>query len=124
MFEAHHTRMEPSLTPEQQALVHGIARDLQKGHRTTSISTRLVDAGVDKETAWRLVKDVDNAIGAAKRAEAKKNILHGAFWCGGGCIVTILTYAAASRGGGGGYVVAWGAIIFGAIQMIRGATAA
>ena len=29
----------------------------------------------------------------------------------------------AASNGGGGYVVAWGAIIFGAIQMIRGAMA-
>jgi hypothetical protein len=48
-------------------------------------------------------------------------MISGALWCGGGCLVTIFTYAAASRGGGGGYVVAWGAIIFGAWQMIQAA---
>jgi hypothetical protein len=35
-----------------------------------------------------------------------------------GTAVTVLTYEAAS--GGGTYVVVWGAILFGAIQAIRG----
>jgi hypothetical protein len=45
-------------------------------------------------------------------------MLHGALWCGGGILVTVFTYAAAS--GGGTYVVAWGAIVFGAIQFFKG----
>ncbi len=115
--------MDPAPTPEQQVILQGIARDLNNGHRFASITDRLVAAGMEKDQAWKVVKQVDDALGEAKRAKAKKDILHGALWCGGGCIVTILTYAAASRNGGGGYMVAWGAIIFGAIQMIRGATA-
>jgi hypothetical protein len=39
-------------------------------------------------------------------------------WCVGGTIVTIVTYQAAS--GGGTYMVAWGAIVFGGIQFLRG----
>jgi fructosamine-3-kinase len=115
--------MDTTTTPEQQVILQGIARDLHNGHRFASITDRLVAAGMEKDQAWKVVKQVDDALGEAKRAKAKKDILHGALWCGGGCIVTILTYAAASRNGGGGYMVAWGAIIFGAIQMIRGATA-
>ncbi|WP_020471308.1 hypothetical protein [Zavarzinella formosa] len=45
-------------------------------------------------------------------------MLYGALWCGGGIIVTLGTLAMAA--GGGSYVVAWGAIIFGAIQFFRG----
>ncbi len=45
----------------------------------------------------------------------------GAMWCAGGIIVTVLTYyAAASSAGGGTYIIAWGAIVFGAIQFFRG----
>jgi hypothetical protein len=47
--------------------------------------------------------------------------LYGGLWCVGGIIVTAVTYSAAS--GGGSYVVAWGAILFGAIQFFRGLTA-
>jgi hypothetical protein len=45
-------------------------------------------------------------------------MLHGAMWCVGGLVVTGITFAMAS--GGGIYVVAYGAIIFGAIQFLKG----
>ena len=45
-------------------------------------------------------------------------MLHGALWCGGGILVTGITYLAAS--GGGTYFLAWGAIVFGAIQFFHG----
>jgi len=57
------------------------------------------------------------------RAVAEKRMLHGALWCIGGVAVTAFTYMAAASGPGGGtYVVAWGAIVFGAIQFFRGLT--
>lgn len=55
------------------------------------------------------------------RTVAEKKMLHGALWCGGGILVTGITYLAAS--GRGTYVVAWGAILFGAFQFIQGYTA-
>ena len=49
-----------------------------------------------------------------ERAAANKRMLWGAVWCGGGIIVTVVSYfAAASSPIGGTYVVAWGAILFG-----------
>ena len=55
------------------------------------------------------------------RTAREKKMLHGAFWCIGGILVTAITYmAAASGSGGGSYIVAWGAIIFGALQFFRG----
>ncbi len=45
-------------------------------------------------------------------------MIFGALWCVGGIVVTVATYRAAS--GGGAFVVAWGAILFGAIQFFRG----
>ena len=50
---------------------------------------------------------------------AKRNMVVGGLWCVGGIAVTAVTYSGASDGGGH-YVVAWGAIIFGAIQFVRG----
>ena len=54
-------------------------------------------------------------------ATARKEMLIGALWCGGGILVTVLTYSAAS--GGGSYVVAWGAILYGAFRFFRGIAA-
>jgi hypothetical protein len=48
-------------------------------------------------------------------------MLVGGIWCAGGAVVTIITYQAAAAGGT--YVVAWGAIIFGGIQFLRGLAA-
>jgi hypothetical protein len=45
-------------------------------------------------------------------------MITGALWTIGGIVVTVITYNAAS--GGGSYVVAWGAILFGFIQLIQG----
>ena len=53
-----------------------------------------------------------------KKEASNKNMLYGALWCVGGILVTVLTYSAASNGGT--YVVAWGAVIFGAIQFFKG----
>jgi len=51
-------------------------------------------------------------------ARAKRNMIVGGLWCGGGAAVTAVTYANAS--GGGTYVVTWGAIIFGGFQFLKG----
>ena len=53
--------------------------------------------------------------------DAKANIAMGALFFVGGIIITIVTFSAAA--GGGTYVVAWGAIVFGLIQLVRGLAA-
>jgi hypothetical protein len=45
-------------------------------------------------------------------------MLVGGIWCLVGVLITIITYAAAADGGT--FVVAWGAILFGAIQFFKG----
>ena len=52
------------------------------------------------------------------KALARKNMISGALWCIGGIIVTAATYSASSSGGS--YIIAWGAILFGALQFIQG----
>lgn len=49
-----------------------------------------------------------------------RNILFGVLWLVGGTIVTAVSYGSAASAGGGRYVIAWGAIVFGALQAIRG----
>jgi hypothetical protein len=78
----------------------------------------LLEHGVDEEIARDAVDRVMEVRREAIRKAGQKNMLYGGLWCGGGLIVTFATMSAAS--GGGSYVVAWGAIIFGAIQFFRG----
>jgi hypothetical protein len=53
-----------------------------------------------------------------RRAAGRKNMIYGALICIIGTAVTVGSYALAS--GGGTYIIAWGAIIFGAVQFFRG----
>ncbi len=58
---------------------------------------------------------------AYKRKMGSRNMLYGALWCGGGLLVTGITYSMASSGSGGGtYLISWGPVIFGAIQFFKG----
>lgn len=55
------------------------------------------------------------------QTEARKRMFIGAVWCAGGIVVTFVTYLAAASGPfGGTYVVAWGAIVWGAIRFFQG----
>jgi hypothetical protein len=60
----------------------------------------------------------DQTLKRAYRKVGVKNMLFGALWCFGGIVVTAMTYQAASNGGH--YIIAWGAVLFGAIQFLRG----
>ena len=51
-------------------------------------------------------------------SDASKDIIVGLLWCIGGIVVTVVTYNNASPGGT--YIIAWGAIIFGGIQFLKG----
>ena len=50
--------------------------------------------------------------------DASKDIIVGLLWCIGGIAVTMITYNNASNGGT--YIIAWGAILFGGIQFLKG----
>lgn len=77
----------------------------------------LVEKGIPKEEAAKIVKDIQNEIFEAKSAAKRKNMIYGGFWLGGGLIVTVVSYMA--TGGEGSYVVTWGAMIYGAFLLIR-----
>ena len=53
------------------------------------------------------------------RASAKRNMVVGALWCAGGIVLTTMTYASVADRGGT-YFVAWGPVIFGGWQLIKG----
>ncbi len=52
------------------------------------------------------------------KSNAGGDVAWGALWCIGGIAVTAITYSKAAPGGT--YIVAWGAILFGAIQFFKG----
>jgi hypothetical protein len=115
------------------------AKLLEDGSPPAEVRRRLLELGLDEKTASTFLTDliraregaetsaIDeiradvpvNALEAqALREAGNKNMFFGALWFLGGLIVTVLTFTAAQ--GGGRYVIAWGAVVFGAIQFIRG----
>jgi len=122
----------------EDAMVSYANRRLAKGTRVAEVDQELVERGLDRERAALLVQKVvtsrlrevasevpsgptAGAINWAARAQrdgAHNDIVLGAVICAAGVLFTAITYSAAK--GGGTYVVAWGAIVFGAIRMFKG----
>lgn len=78
----------------------------------------MMEQGLDKESASVIIAHIRNEVKKIKKESGTKNMIYGALWLVGGTVVTVVTYSAAS--GGGTYFVAWGAIVFGGIQFVRG----
>lgn len=78
----------------------------------------LVEQGLSEDAAKTIVKQVTDEIAKARRKEASKDLALGGVICGIGLFVTIVSLFNAS--GGGTYVVAYGAIIVGAVKLIKG----
>lgn len=94
---------------------------MSEGKSKAEISASLVEQGVEAASATAVAEEVLALRSKAANAAARRNMLVGALWCLGGTAVTVITYqAAANQPGGGSYMVAWGAIIFGAFQFLRG----
>lgn len=87
-------------------------------------------AGVGEGTDWVYIQDnkggrgfIDGKTklkfhgGQVVRAPSG-DLIAGGLWCVGGTVVTVATYSAARDGGT--YFVAWGAILFGGLQFLRG----
>lgn len=71
----------------------------------------LINQGLDDESASIVVDNLLKDITRAKKERANKDMLYGALWCIGGIIATVANI---------GFIF-WGAILFGAIQFIKGA---
>ena len=116
---------EPQPTPEQQQFVEAIyrtaAEQMRAGTASATIEKNLMERGLDAESARAVVSNLATAMAKAKKQAGRRNMLIGALWCVGGTAITAVTYQAAiSSPGGGHYLVAWGAILFGGIQFLRG----
>jgi len=108
--------MEISQTTDQQAdgyLYQYATNLLASGKKSgAEVERLLILKGLPEASASALVLELEGPIREAKKAQAKKDMLHGGLWCLGG---TALTMAHV------GFVF-WGAIIFGGVQFIKGVT--
>jgi hypothetical protein len=108
------------MTPEQYVdAVYGYAAEqMRNGVAPAAIEQDLIARGLDAESASTVVQNLKQAKAKVLKEAGQKNMLFGALWCIGGTAVTVLSFASAKPGGS--YVLAWGAIIFGAVQFFRG----
>ena len=104
-----------NLNDEQQKVANQIyeyATNLMIDEKKNSTETKeaLISRGLDEENASAVVSNLEQQISTAKKSRANKDMLYGALWCIGGTIATVANF---------GYIF-WGAILFGAIQFIKG----
>lgn len=128
----HDHGAEPSSEPTDTTLheLAGYIIDcLDHGSNPEEIRKSLVAKGLSEVDAEAVVNQVlhhysEGALGQdyrdaqAMQALGRRNMAIGGFVCIVGLIVTLGSMAAAS--GGGRFVIAWGAVIFGGIQFLRG----
>ncbi len=114
---------QPEMTEEQvvEAVYDYAAQRMMAGISHAQIEKDLIEKGLDQEAAHTVVSNLNDMKSKAVRGAATKNMLIGGLICAVGTVITVWSYtAAANNAQGGSYVVAWGAIIFGAIQFFRG----
>ena len=109
---------EPTDEEVVQAVYEHAASMMMDGKSRRQIEEDLMDKGLDQESASVVVTNLKEMKKEAEAGQGTGNMIFGALWCVGGIAVTAATYSAAE--GGGTYVVAWGAIVFGAVQFFIG----
>jgi hypothetical protein len=112
---------QPSAAKLDQAVYLQAFRLLRQGRSQPQAAAELQRTGLDLASATAIVVKVDmfrNVMREAYKKAGMKNVGIGLLWCIGGILVTAITYSMAS--GGGTYFVAWGAVVFGGYQALRG----
>jgi hypothetical protein len=107
-------------TDEQtvQAIFDHAVSLVRDGKSKAEVREDLVSHGLSEANARLVSERVFELRAQARRQAGGAAMLQGALWCVGGLAVTGITFAMAS--GGGMYVVAYGAVIYGAIHFVRG----
>ena len=109
----------PTLSQQEiQNIYNDAATQLINGRTNDEVIEMMTRNGFTTQEASTVVKTFRQQIAQAKLDKANKDIRNGALWCVGGLVVTGMTYSMAS--GGGSYLVCWGPVIFGGIQLFRG----
>jgi hypothetical protein len=108
------------MAPDAFERAMSYAKDvLRQGMHRPAVEEVLRAQGFDAATASAIVERADAAKNE-RRVAGRRHMILGGVICAIGIVVTIATYTAAENAGGGSYVVAWGAIVFGAIRFVRG----
>jgi hypothetical protein len=109
------------MTDQAVQQIYDFAATLMRaGNKDKVVVAQLVERGLSEEQANIVVKNLKQARSKAYTQAGMRDMAIGAVICIIGIVVTVGTLSAARSNGGGSYVVAWGAILFGAAQFLRG----
>lgn len=109
----------PSNEEVARAIYAFAAQQMRAGKSNVQVQQELEAKGLPPEAARAVIQRLSEVRTRARGNTATRDMVIGGVICLIGIIVTVATYSAASSGGGT-YVVAWGAIIFGGWQFLRG----
>jgi hypothetical protein len=115
---------EPNVDDDVRAVYELALDKFRAGASADAVRDELQRHGLEADIAARVVANLiearRDAIKGAKRSGGLRHIGIGAVVAVIGLAVTLGTHAAASSSGGGKFVVAWGAMLFGAIELVWG----
>lgn len=94
------------------------AEKMVEGRSVPEIRIALMGKGIPYDDATRIITEVAEARTEVDNEAAEQLIQKGVFWLLGGLFVTGFTYRVFE--GGGTYIIAWGAILYGALQIVSG----
>lgn len=111
---------QPTFSSQHEMNQFILEQMINQNKSSSDILKQLLDRGIDTDTAFAAIENAEKQISGKDEKQGRKDMFWGAVWFIGGLAVTLITYSNASEGGGR-YTVAYGAIIFGLIQFVRGA---
>lgn len=114
LAKINHQTVQPDLRFVLEQMHIGVPRQM--------IERKLIEAGMDQESAHTLVTGLELQIqelgAAAQKDAAGRNIVIGLIWLAFGGGITMWTYSLASEGGR--YYLVWGPMVYGGFKVITG----
>jgi len=108
----------PLSRPLNEQVAAQVAKSLASGRPAANIAQALIGLGHPANEANDFVARIEVMFRAARANAYKRKMRNGILWAVGGTVVTVWTYTASSQGVT--YFVAWGAIVYGIIDFLRG----
>jgi hypothetical protein len=105
---------EESIKNQAENILQMTQRLIHDSEPLQSITRKLIERGIPEIHAKETVKKEALSLAQAKSDEYDNVFRRNLMICGGGVLVTIITFITAI--GGGTYVLAWGAILLGGVK--------
>lgn len=111
---------EPTDEPDLAEIYAFAASQMVNGASEGDVKVMLFQRGIGTDAADQMISELVKLRAEVQNEEARKDMRHGSVWLLGGIAVTALSYLSAA--GDGYYVVTLGAILYGAVLYMHGAS--